>query len=189
MLVLLQYILQQPDDSLMSRVYQAQIKFPTKGDRASETAKIITSLEIQLTNQEIKKMKINQFKTLVKKKTEIAAFTYLCKKQQRGKKGKYIKYEKLQMADYLLSESCASMKDKFDIFLLRVEMNDRPYNFGQKEFCKEGCQDMLTNKHILTCPLLNKSNCEHQHHQLLNGSVEEKIKVLNIFMKNLNELK
>ena len=136
MLVLLQYILQQADDSLMNRVYQAQLRFPTKGDWASETAKIIKSFEIQLTNQEIKKMKITQFKTLVKKKTEIAAFNYLCKKQQKGKKGKY---EKLQMADYLLSKSCTSMKDKFDIFLLRVEMNDRPYNFGQKEFCKMGC--------------------------------------------------
>ena len=93
------------------------------------------------------------------------------------------------MADYLLSESCTSMQDKFDIFLLRVEMNDRPYNFGQKEFCKLGCQDLLTNEHIWTCLHLNKLNCETQYHQLLNGSVEEKIEVLNIFKKNLNELK
>ena len=126
---------------------------------------------------------------LVKKNPEIAVFNYLCKKQEKGKKSKYIKYEKLQMADYLLSESCTSMQDKFDIFLLRVEMNDRPYNFGQKEFCKLECQDLLTNEHILICLHLNQLNCEAQYHQLLNGSAEEKIGVLNIFKKNLNELK
>ena len=47
---LLQYILQQPDDSLMNRVYQAQLKCPTKGDWASETAKIADNFEIQLNN-------------------------------------------------------------------------------------------------------------------------------------------
>ena len=40
----------------------------------------------QLPNQDIKKMKINQFKTLVQKKTERAAFIYRCKKQQKGQK-------------------------------------------------------------------------------------------------------
>ena len=126
---------------------------------------------------------------MVKKKTYIAAFNYLCKKQQKGKRGKYIKYEQIQMADYLLPESCASLQEKIYIFSLRVEMNDRPYNFGQKEFCKLGCQDLLTNEHILICLHLNQLNCEAQYHQLLNGSVEEKIEVLNIFKKNLNELK
>ena len=98
MLVLLQYILEQPDSSLMARVYQAQIKSPSKGDWASETAKIVHDFGIQLTNNEIKNMKVNQFKVLVKKKTYIAALNYLCKKQQKGKRGKYIKYEQIQMA-------------------------------------------------------------------------------------------
>ena len=55
-------------------------------------------------------------------------------------------------------------------------MNDRPYNFDQKEFRLMGCQDMLTREHILICPFLNKSNCEHHYHQLLDGSVEEEKK-------------
>ena len=45
-------------------------------------------------------MNRNQFNNLVKKKTEQAAFRYLRQKQQAGKKGKYIKYEKLQISDY-----------------------------------------------------------------------------------------
>ena len=93
------------------------------------------------------------------------------------------------MADYLLPDSCASMEEKIDIFEMRVEMNDMPYNFGKKQNCIDGCQDMLTNKHILICPSVNKSNSLVQYDQLLNGNVEEKIKVTHIFKRNLLELR
>ena len=39
MLALLQYILHQPTESLLERVYQAQLQAPTSGDWASETEK------------------------------------------------------------------------------------------------------------------------------------------------------
>ena len=114
----LQYILMQPPNSLLQRIYQAQIGNPTKGDWASEAKNIANHLDIQLSNQEIQHMKRTQFKNLVKNKTELAAFKYLSAKQQSGKKGKLIKYEKLQMADYLLAESKATVEDKYNIFAL-----------------------------------------------------------------------
>ena len=69
-------------------------------------------------------MNRNQFKNMVKKKSEKAAFRYLCEKQENGKKGKYIKYEKLQISDYLLPESKATSEEKNQIFALRTEMDD-----------------------------------------------------------------
>ena len=54
-------------------------------------------------------MKRSQFKALVKKKTKMAALKYLIEKQKAGKKGKHIKYEELQVADYLLPENKARM--------------------------------------------------------------------------------
>ena len=80
---------------------------------------------------------------------------------------------------------CNALEEKFNIFKLRTEMNDMPYNFGKNMFCINGCEDLLTNKHILICPHINKSNSLAQFYQLLNGNVEEKVEALKIFQKNL----
>ena len=104
------------------------------------------------------------------------------------KKGRELPYDKVQMSDYLLPDSCASLEEKFNIFKLRTEMNDMPYNFGKKQFCIETCQMLLTNKHILTCLHLNPSNSLIQYNKLLYGNVEEKIEVAKIFGTNLMKL-
>ena len=117
----------------------------------------------------------------LQKKSKTAAFKYLIKKQKAGKKGKNIKYEELQIADYLLPDSKATMEEKFDIFALRTEMNDLPHNFGRSEECKFGCKEDMTNSHIFMCQ--NPDNSDLQ--KLQNGNVEEKVKALRIFQKNL----
>ena len=178
----LQYILVQPPNSLLQKVYQAQQKYPIRGDWASEINKVSETLEIKMSHQEILSMNRNQFKNLVKKKTEEAAFRYLCQKQQAGKKGKYIKYKKLQIADYLLAESKATQEEKFEIFALRTEMNDLPHNFGNSEICKKyGCLEEMSNKHIFICQ--DPKNVAYE--KLLNGNSEEKIEALGIYHKNL----
>ena len=123
MLAFLQYILQQPTDSLLHRVYQAQEESPSSGDWVSETAKILQDMKIDISNEEIKAMRVPQFKILIKKKTEVAAFEYLCGKKLKGKKGRELPHDRVQMSDYLLPDSCASLEEKFYIFKLRTEMN------------------------------------------------------------------
>ena len=54
----------------------------------------------------------------MKKKAEQAAFRYLLQNQQAGKKGKYIKNEKLQIADHLLAESTATTEEFFSKYFL-----------------------------------------------------------------------
>ena len=97
------------------------------------------------------------------------------------KKGKYIKYEKLQISDYLLPESKATSEEKFQIFALRTEMNDLPHNFGILEQCKHGCQEDLSNHHIFNCQDPKNMALE----KLLNGTSNEKIEALGIFQKKL----
>ena len=74
----------RPNDSLMSRVNQAQLKKIQTETWGVKQQFFFNNLETQLPNEDIKKMKV---KALVKKKTEIAAFKYLCKKQKKGKEG------------------------------------------------------------------------------------------------------
>ena len=50
------------------------------------------------------------------------------------------------MTDYLLPESEMSNKDKIELFHIRTEMNDLPFNFGSKTICDKGCKEILDNK-------------------------------------------
>ena len=58
----------------------------------------------------------NAFKRLVKEKCTKTALEYLLEKQSRGSKGDGIKYEVLQMADYLMPQSNMSLKDQRELF-------------------------------------------------------------------------
>ena len=60
------------------------------------------------------------------------AFKDLLEIQKNKEKGKYIKYDSLQMADYLLPEAQLNVSEKLDLFALRTEMNMNPNNFGRK---------------------------------------------------------
>ena len=51
--------------------------------------------------------------------------------------------DKVEMSDYFLSGSCASLEEKFNIFEIGTEMNEMPYNFGKKQFSIEECQKHL----------------------------------------------
>ena len=178
MLNQLQYILQQPLNSLIERVYQAQRKSPIKGDWASETDKIIKQFDLNLSNQEILQMNAHKYKSLVRKKSKIAALTYLLDKQQRGKKGKYIEYKSLQMADYLLPKSEIPIEEKIELFSIRTEINNLPCNFGISEPCYYGCLEIISNEHVFMCPVLNSDNPHTMKYEyLLNGNIAEKKKL------------
>ena len=185
MLNRLQYILQHPDNSLINRVYQAQKRNPTKGDWASETEKIVHQLEVNLSDNEIQQMNTNKYKALVKKKSENAAFKYLYEKQQRGKKGKFIAYKTLKISDYLLPDSELTMEEKCYIFSLRTEMNDLPCNFGNQELCYFGCQEVMSNQHIMVCPKGNSDNTHNiKYEYLLDGNVAEKKEAMGRYKDN-----
>ena len=56
---------------------------------------------MNFSDEEIKKMPITIFKSLVKKKTFSASLTYLKSKQLKGEKVSNIIYTSLQLLDYL----------------------------------------------------------------------------------------
>ena len=144
----LHYILNQPQNSLLSRLYESQRKNPVKGDWASEVAQIVINFEINLSNHEIKHMKESQFKNLTKLQHKKAAFQYILNKLQNGKKGKHIIYTQFEMADYLQPNCSLSVEDKRQMFAIRSETNDLPNNLGKSEIC---CNTALNNEHIIIC--------------------------------------
>ena len=182
---LLQYILQQPSNSLIFRVYEALENHPSRNDWLNGAKKILESFQIKLSFEEIKLMKPTKFKNIVKIQSRKAGFKYLLEKQEGGKKGKNISYTKIEMADYLLPECSLSVKDKTELFAFRCEMNSLPNNYGNTDLCEYSCPELMNNQHLLTCPFLNEGqSCSLKMEQILNGNINEKIEVLRKLQEN-----
>ena len=101
-------------------MFEMQQKHPTKGDWASSVKELVKVYDLQLNMEEIKKTKQSVFKNLVKGKVEKFGFKTLIEKQQRGPKGRLLKYEKLELADYLLPECEVTVEERREIFSVRT---------------------------------------------------------------------
>ena len=80
MLIVLQYILKQPNDSLLLRIFEVQPSHPTKGDWASNVKELLQVYSIYLSMTEIKNTRQSIFKALVKRQTEKVALKTLLEK-------------------------------------------------------------------------------------------------------------
>ena len=187
MLNFVQYILQQPKNSLLNRIFKAMLQNPTKGDWASSAAKLFKKYELDMNLDEIQNIKPSIFKNLMKKHIRKVAFKELVDQQQSKQKGKFIKYESLQMAEYLLPEANLDISDKIEIFSLRTEMNSNPYNFGKKTSCEIGCPEEQNNQHIFYCSKVNIEENKLIFEHILNGSTFEKVNVLRKFQENMKK--
>ena len=69
-----------------------------------------------------------------------------------------------------------STNDKLEMFAYRCEMNDLPFNYGNKTMCEMGCHEqILNNEHLLNCPTINGNNIKVNLKEILNESNKEKI--------------
>ena len=84
-LLYLKKILHENEESLLFKFFKLQLELPTKGDWASTIIEDLKELGISESLEQIKLMKNNQFKNIVKEKVKDRAFQYLMKKQ--GSKG------------------------------------------------------------------------------------------------------
>ena len=150
-LVFIQYILGQPINSIIYKMFEAPVKNTNQEDWAGNTLKLIQKFEFNLTLNEIQGMSPSLFKRLDKRKITEVAFKELQKKQQGGKKENLIEYNCLAMEDYLLPEAQLSTENKFHLFSPRTEMNENPFNYGDKTLCSMGCLAEQTNAHFLSC--------------------------------------
>ena len=185
---LLQYILQQPPESLLYKVYKALENHPTKNDWLCGALKCLETFEMNLTMEEIKVMKSNKYKHTVKVQAQKAALKYLLNKQVNGKKGKFISFTNIQMADYLSPECQLSVQNKTDMFSFRCEMNNLPNNFGKAELCELSCTQPMNNEHLLNCVYLNEGRVHNVSlEQLRNGNISEKFKLLKYYKTTLEK--
>ena len=147
-LLFLKYILNQKQESMIFRFYQLQSEKSVQGDWVTMCQENLKDLKIKESLEEITLMTQYQFQHLLRKRVEEAAFIHLTGKQ--GKKGGEIKYEKLEMSDYLSPlASNLSIGSKRTIFAIRNKMTKIPANFSSENVKHEYvCGDNETIKHI-----------------------------------------
>ena len=88
------------------------------------------------------------------------------------------------MADYLLPESELTNEQKCHLFSVRSEMNENPFNFGNKIPCSLGCPEEQNNAHILNCSRTNKQGETFIYEDFLNGPLKMKIEIFKTFERN-----
>ena len=76
-----------------------------------------------MSEKQIEETKTNSFKGIVKQKAFLAGINYLQAKQNRCEKGSLIKYDTLELQDYLKSCANLSLEDQQLSFSYRCEMN------------------------------------------------------------------
>ena len=182
-LLFLKYILNQPENSTIYKFLQVQINNKTiKGDFASTCLNDLRLLRVNLSLEEIKIMKINQFKNILKSQIEKESFQYLLEK--RKSKGSEVQYDSLQMSEYLLPNNYLNIDDQKLIFSLRNKMlmlyND---SYHKTELCI--CLKQEDYKHIYECQHLNKTHIVIEYDKIYNGSVKEQKVIVNRMRENL----
>ena len=141
-----------------------------------------------MSDETIKKTSEVIFKKLVKKQTTFAALKYLKLKQSKGIKAATIKYNTIELQDYLGSYSNLKLEDQRYIFNFRSEMNQIKSNFQRdtnikEQYCITDCMQVLDNEHITWCKYLNEAN-DYRYSNILNGDLNEKLETLKQIQSN-----
>ena len=96
-IMFLHYILNQKQDSLIFKFFQAQLENPVKGDWSEQVKSDISEIDLKLTMEEISILSKEAFRTKLKKAINAAAFKWLMKEKDNKSKLKDLYYEKLEM--------------------------------------------------------------------------------------------
>ena len=123
---------------------------------------------IHLTDQEIKVLSKNKFKSIVKEKVQAKAFIYLQSIKESHTKVKDLTYIKNKVQPYILNEKLTT-KEKQLLFKLRTHMIDVKENFkGQylDVMCNFGCYQTESQYHLLNCDMIIR-HCPQLYNDLI----------------------
>ena len=95
------YILNEDSQSLIHKFYKLQSKKPVKGDCCLTFKDNLNTLEISMSESQIKNLSIYSFKKIVNRAIRKEALNYLVKLKNSHSKVLHIQYRTLEMQDYL----------------------------------------------------------------------------------------
>jgi hypothetical protein len=188
-IMFLHYILNEEQDSLISRVLHAQIKFPSKNDFILGVEENLDELEIYLSLEDIKILSKEVFRNFLKQKIEEKALLFLNEKKLKHSKVLHIKHDKLEMQEYFCPSNVRSLEISRFLFSARTRMLDVGANFSNKYSdkvkCKLGCDALDTQQHLLECSQLTDNDLiqtgrSFKYDDLFSSHVEEQLAIATI---------
>ena len=153
-------ILNKSESELVKAVYNAQRDFPSrnKDDWTSEVQGVLKECNINLAEQEVKRMTKEKFKTLVKEKIQVKVLAYLISCQNKHSKSQNL-HLNTDMQEYLSCQEL-STQEKQMLFKLRTKMLRIKTNFKsiyREDLSCSLCEDKNSEEnenHLLVCPIL-----------------------------------
>ena len=190
----LHHILKRKESELIHRVYHAQKRQPVKGDWVNLIEDDLDCLSINLKENEIQKMNKNKFKKYVKGKVKSRALKYLNQIKEKHSKVKDIKYNKLEIQQYMTDSRFTSNNIEL-LFKLRTRMVQVKANFktGLDSLICDLCkveEEEENQSHLLNCEvLLNQCealyNDESVEYDDIFADKESQLKAVKLFEKVL----
>ncbi len=152
-ILFLHHILSRVDDALITRAFWAQVEKPTKGDWCIVVREDLDSIGLShLTYEDIKSMKEESLKQLVKAKIKEIAFNELLVEKEKNSKLSALKYTCLALQPYLSEKSNLKKEEKRTLFRWRTHMIKVKQNYGVKDaLCPICKKEGDTQYHLLTC--------------------------------------
>ena len=153
----LHHILNCDGERLVNQVFWAQEQSPAKNDWVLQVKEDLKQLGLEyLTLNNIKFMKKEHFRALVKIKCQKEGFNYLMEEKEPKSKMTSLSYKRLNLQSYLTSNKINLRRKKL-LFKLRTRMMSTPENMGQNVLCKICDLERDTTSHTLTCLFLKLS--------------------------------
>jgi hypothetical protein len=181
-------ILQQPEEELVKKVYNAQKMFPVKDDWINQIESDLEDLGIEFDENQIKNTKKAKFKQIVQEKMREASHSHLLQEKDH----KLSKLDDLsseyQMKDYIKTNRLTLLEKQL-LFNLRTRMAPVKTNFKNKYGDNLSCllceKSEESQQHLLVCPeLLPQSDVKYMD---LFGSLDEQVKAAKHWSKVMLE--
>ena len=115
--------------TLLKKLFNAQVKSPSKRDWTFKVFNILKELKIEKTCEEIMVIPITELRKIVMLPIERNAFNYLNAIWKEKQKGKEIKYRQLEFQSYMIPRENINLKSQRELFALRTKMNHIEANF------------------------------------------------------------
>ena len=161
-------ILQKSESELVKQVFISQKLFTVKNDWVLQVQSDLNECGIDMTENEISRMKRISFKKLVCEKINLLSAQYLTGLKQRHSKSEHLKYSQ-EMQPYLRNESL-NIEGKKLLFKLRNRLIDVKTNFKQKYNnnleCRLCSAPEESQSHLVQC---SEITCDNEVKEALEG--------------------
>ena len=177
-------LLNKPDKELVKKVFLTQKQFSSNDDWIIQVEDDKKSLDIDLSDNSIQKMKKEAFKKLVKSKLNVKANEFLLNLKNSEKRSKSKNLKSFKFQNYLNSTKL-SIKEKKLLFSLRTRSINVKTNYKSKfkfnmecRLCKDKNSEE-SEKHLLNCTVIEQN---------IDSNVDlQNVQYENIFSDNINE--